>query len=133
MDRPARELGGNPPGPAVRPAAPVQEINLATIELTRSDGIGGSVAPHEGPPGPHSVFADVATPFGDPAATDCGCHALLGDGTLDLLMKFHRPTLVSVLNLNNLPSGAFVPLKIRGNLEDGTPFEARDCIRLVPP
>ena len=72
-----------------------------------------------------------AVAFGDPAATDCGCHALVGDGALDLMMKFRRPTLVSVLNLTNLSSGAFVLLKIRGNLLDGTPFEARDCLRLV--
>jgi hypothetical protein len=41
----------------------VSTVDLATVRLSRADGVGGSVAPHEGPRGPHSVFEDVATPF----------------------------------------------------------------------
>ena len=41
----------------------VTAIDISTVELYRADGIGGSVAPHEGPPGPHSEYEDVATPF----------------------------------------------------------------------
>ncbi|MCZ6735823.1 MAG: hypothetical protein O7C65_08545, partial [Planctomycetota bacterium] len=40
----------------------VTEVDISSLLLSRADGVGGGVAPNEGPPGPHSVFADVATP-----------------------------------------------------------------------
>ena len=108
----------------------VTMVDLASITLSRADGIGGSVVPHEGPPGPHSVFEDVATPFyGDL----CDCHELGCDGILDLVMKFKSDDVVDALELDYLDSGALVPLVLRGTLLDSTPFEAMDCIRLVPP
>ncbi|MCH8164505.1 MAG: hypothetical protein IH889_02745, partial [Planctomycetes bacterium] len=109
----------------------VKDVDLSSLLLTRKDGDGGSIAPHEGPPGPHSVFEDVATPFeGDP---QCDCHALQGDGILDLSLKFSSSDLVAALNLDTLTAGEFVSLTLTGNLLDGTSFEADDCIRLVPP
>ncbi len=108
----------------------VGTIELASVELARADGVGGSAAPYEGPPGPHSVFEDVATPFeGEP----CECHDLEGDGIDDLSMKFKTDDLVSALGLDSLDPGALLELVVTGNLVDGTPFIARDCIRLVPP
>ena len=41
----------------------VADIDQSTLLLSRADGEAGSVAPHEGPPGPHSEFEDAATPF----------------------------------------------------------------------
>jgi hypothetical protein len=38
-----------------------------------------------------------------------------------------------VLELDDLDSGALVELVVTGNLLDGTPFMASDCVRLVPP
>ncbi|NIM47741.1 MAG: hypothetical protein GTO22_00500, partial [Gemmatimonadales bacterium] len=96
---------------------------------SRADGVGGSVAPHEGPPGPHSVFQDVATPFeGEP----CDCHELEGDGIDDLSMKFKTDELVSALGLDALDSGALVELAVRGNLTSGLEFIGKDCVKLVP-
>ncbi|MCH7522255.1 MAG: FG-GAP repeat protein, partial [Chloroflexi bacterium] len=46
------------------------DVDLSTVLLARADGVGGRVAPHEGPPGPHSVFGDDATPF-DGQPWDC--------------------------------------------------------------
>jgi len=107
----------------------VGQADLATVRLERSDGIGGSVQPNEGPPGPHSVFEDVATPFpGEP----CDCHDLAGDGIDDLSMKFKSQEVVAALELNDLPPGAPVELCVGGELLDGTEFEACDCIRIVP-
>ena len=106
------------------------QVDLTTLLLSRAIDVGGSVPPIEGPPGPHSVLADVATPFeGEP----CDCHDLDEDGTIDLSMKFSSQEVVTELELNDLPGGAFVELVLSGNLLDGTPFEASDCIRLVPP
>ena len=109
----------------------VTTVDLGSILLVRKDGVGGSIAPHEGPPGPHSVFEDVATPFeGD---EQCDCAELEGDGFLDLSLKFKSSDLVEALDLDDLKAGELVSLTLKGNLLDGTPFEADDCIRLVPP
>lgn len=107
----------------------VTEVDISTLLISRADGVGGMVAPHEGPPGPHTVLEDVATPFdGQP----CDCHELEGDGILDVSMKFKVDDLVEGLDLDNLPGGSMVELVVTGNLVDGTPFIASDCIRTVP-
>jgi len=108
----------------------VMKIDIDTVELARADGVGGSVAPHEGPPGPHSVHEDVGTPFHGEA---CDCHEAGGDGIVDLFMKFKSDGVVVILLLNELDPGALVELVVTGSLLDGTPFAATDCIRLVPP
>ena len=107
----------------------VTEIDVSSVLLSRADGLAGEVAPHEGPPGPHSVFADVATPFdGEP----CDCHELEGDGIVDLSMKFRTDDVVAALELDALEGD--VELVVTGTLLDGTGFtSASDCIRLVPP
>ena len=104
-------------------------IDVGSVLLARVDRIGGSVAPNEGPPGPHTVLADVATPFDGEL---CGCHELEGNGILDLSMKFRTQRIVEELQLSNLPGGTFVGLVASGTLIDGTPFMASDCIRIVP-
>jgi hypothetical protein len=100
-------------------------IDPSTLLLSRADGVGGTVAPL-----PHFTrIGDDAAPFdGEP----CGCHELEGDGVPDLKMKFHRTTVTEALGLGDLPGNAVVELVLTGNLTDGRPFEARDCIRIVP-
>jgi len=108
----------------------VTTIDVSTVRLARADGVGGEVAPLEGPPGPHSVFDDVATPFeGEP----CDCHDLTGDGITDLMMHFKTDDVVDILQLDDLDPGALVELVVSGELNDGTEFFASDCVRLVPP
>ncbi|MHC4416241.1 MAG: FG-GAP-like repeat-containing protein [Planctomycetota bacterium] len=108
----------------------VEEVDIASLRLSRADGVGGNAAPNEGPPGPHTVLDDVATPF---AGELCDCHDLAGDGVLDLSMKFMTQIVVAALELNDLPAGATVELVLTGTRQDGTPFRASDCIGLVPP
>ena len=108
----------------------VSMVDISSLLLSRADGIGGSVAPNEGPPGPHTVIGDAATPFyGD----GCACHEEDGDGIPDLKMKFKTDDLVPALELNDLDPGALVELVLSGTTYDGKPFIAHDCIRLVPP
>lgn len=47
-------------------------------------------------------------------------------------MRFRRPQLTNVLQLDGLPGGTLIELVLSGNLLDGTPFTANDCIMLVP-
>ncbi|MCZ6735881.1 MAG: hypothetical protein O7C65_08835, partial [Planctomycetota bacterium] len=109
----------------------VKDVDISSILLSRKDGGGGSVAPNEGPPGPFSEFEDTATPFA--GEEQCDCHDLEGDGIQDLMMHFVTDDVVAALGLNDFDPGALVPLTLSGNLVDGTPFSASDCVRLVPP
>jgi hypothetical protein len=103
----------------------VSSIDLSSISLARADGVGGSVEPNEGPPGPRSRLEDTGTPFDGDL---CDCHDLEGDGIIDLSMKFRTQLLVSELELESLSSGDEVEIIVRGSLIDGSPFEGRDCI-----
>jgi hypothetical protein len=102
----------------------VADVDFDTIELSRADGVGGSVAPLR------AGLEDVGTPFeGEP----CDCHEMGGDGWEDLTLKFSSQEAVAALELNGLEGGTFVELLVTGTLLDGTPFVGSDCIRLVPP
>ncbi|UCG34109.1 MAG: hypothetical protein JSU68_05625 [Phycisphaerales bacterium] len=107
----------------------VSWIVLDSVRLSRADGVGGEVAPHEGPQGPHSVYEDVATPFdGEP----CACHEAEGDDILDLSMKFQTEDVVAVLELDQEDGGTLLELVVTGRLNDGTEFQTSDCIQVVP-
>ncbi|MHC4947964.1 MAG: hypothetical protein ACYTG1_06855 [Planctomycetota bacterium] len=108
----------------------VTEIDLSTVMITRADGMGGAAYPHEGPPGPHSTYEDTATPF---PGELCDCHEMLGDGFLDLNLKFKTQEVVDALDMNDFMPGALVELVVSGLLLDATEFSASDCVRLVPP
>ena len=105
----------------------VSTIDEDTIVLFRADGVGGEVRPAAGPPGPHTVIDDVATPFHGEV---CACHTLAGDGTLDLLMRFRRPTVIDVLDLGVLPRGSVVELVLAATLFDGTTITVTDCVTI---
>jgi hypothetical protein len=108
----------------------VMDVDISTLRISRLDGMGGEVAPHEGPPGPHTVYSDVATPFDNDG---CECQEMTGDGIMDISMKFDTPDVVAGLEMGDLDPGSLVPLLITGNLMDGTAFAGMDCVRLVPP
>jgi hypothetical protein len=109
------------------PGADVRKINESSIRVARVDGVGGAVAPNEGPPGPHSSFEDMGTPFEGPV---CGCNARARDGQLDLALRFSGPALMSGLRLERTRTETPIELRIMGRLLDGTPFQATDCITI---
>ena len=83
----------------------------------------GAVSVKRGP-----KVRDLATPFIGPF---CDCHGLGADGHDDLVLRFSGATLVNELNLASFPNGEAVDLRVSGELLDGTPFVAGDCIQLV--
>jgi hypothetical protein len=103
-------------------------VDPTTIILSRVDGVGGSVGPHEGPPGPRSVMKDVATPG---QADGCACHPMVGDGIDDWFLYFDADELVEALQLDNVAHGTMIPVHVQGALFDGRAFSGVDCIRVV--
>lgn len=109
------------------PTFDVTQVDTDSLALKRADGVGESVRPLSGPPGPGIRFEDVATPFSGP---ECGCNDLGADGLEDLTLKFSIPDLAQALQLSSFAAGASVELTLSGTLRDGTPFRASDCIVL---
>lgn len=108
---------------------PAADVDQATLALVRADGVGGSVAPFFGPPGPNPQIVDVTS--ANPGA-DCTCDGGGGDAVDDLLLKFLIPDLATTLELLEEAPGAEVALKLTGQREDGRLFEAIDCVILMP-
>lgn len=115
---------------AGRPGADVRNIDAESLRLVRVDGVGGSVMPHEGPPGPHTLVQDVATPFDGAAG---GCHTAAGDGRVDLVLHFAVQTIVAGLELDQVPSESSVEVQLTGRLTDGSTLGASDVIVVVHP
>lgn len=107
----------------------VMDVDLASLWLARADGEGEPVAPLDGPSGPGFEYEDVATPY--LGEEPCGCNEMMGDGFMDLTMKFRTQMVVNALMLCETPNGTSVELMLTGTLADGTPFVAYDCIWIV--
>lgn len=97
----------------------VSQVNLNSLRLSRADCIGGSLKPTM------TTVADGASPFG---GTPCDCHDLTGDGTNDLLLKFKRSGLLTVLLLQTMNPGDVVELALTGTMNDDCSFVAYDCV-----
>jgi hypothetical protein len=109
----------------------VTQIDLSTVRLSRTDCVGGSVAPNNGPPGPPIRFRDLNHPYDGGGPCSCTVNQS-SDGLLDLVMKFSADDLVTALELNDLPEGAVVEVVLTGMLDGGCNFNASDCVRMVP-
>jgi hypothetical protein len=108
----------------------VASIDVMTVTLSRTDGVGGSVRPLQGPPGPRPQWGDVASPSpGGP----CTCGSSTSDGMVDLVLQFDQAQMVQALQLERLRSSAEVELRLNGRLRDGTPFEVVDCVTVQTP
>jgi hypothetical protein len=126
----ARSRGVTPVALAGDVGIDFSRIDLSSLRLSRADGVGGSVAPLEGPPGPHTEFGDATAPKG---SSGCPCELSAPDGIEDLLMYFSTRDLVSALQLGSASGGQSFDLVITASLNDGTPFRSdTDCIVIVP-
>jgi hypothetical protein len=67
-------------------------------------------------------IADVATTF---EGELCDCHDAMGDGWMDLTLKFKTQDLVHLL------TDPVVQLTLTAMLWDGTPLEISDCVKVV--
>jgi hypothetical protein len=101
----------------------VGEVNLGTVQLTRPGFDSGvSVFPIQ------ITFSDTGTPFeGQP----CGCHALGGDGELDIDLKFDKQEIVDAFELEKEADGTFVELQVSGLMKGEFEFAGRDCVRII--
>ncbi|MCP3979027.1 MAG: hypothetical protein GY716_06800 [bacterium] len=115
----------------------ITALDLASVRIERADGIGGFVLPYDGTTGPGVVFADFNQPndldVGDgPEQVSCSCNDVNApDGIVDVQIPFRTDDLVSELQLDGLPMGTEVALRLTGEFADGTPFVASDCMALV--
>ena len=78
---------------------PADMVNFSSLQLKRADGVGGSVAPVNDTPGPKVVVDDVATPFDGEL---CDCHEMMGDGIMDVSMKFETMAVVDAFGLGDI-------------------------------
>jgi parallel beta-helix repeat protein len=92
----------------------VSEIDASTLLL-------------EGVPPLRYSFEDVSTPLED--GEECDCTDEGPDGLMDLTLKFQKSELAATLG--NAYSGDVLPLTLTGQMNDGTPFEAMDCVVIV--
>ena len=97
----------------------VTTVDAASLLLARADGIGDTIAPTSW------VLQDAGTPF---SGALCGCHRRVGDGIVDLSLKFDNLAVGSALQLGSVAPNASVKLVLVGTLSDGCEFIAADCM-----
>jgi hypothetical protein len=96
------------------PAFDVDDVDVATLLLE-------GVAPLR------SGYEDVATPTEFEGG--CACTTAGPDGHTDLTLKFNRAEVSDALC--DVSPGETIPLALTGALNDGTPFDAVDCVVIV--
>ncbi len=107
----------------------VNNIDLDSLDLHRCDGVGGSATPLAD----HTKVEDLNHPADEPTACGgCTCNDdQSSDGVDDLSLKFRTSTTLAALGLG--AGDGVVTLELTGEMLDGTPFCARDCVVVVPP
>ncbi len=100
-----------------------------SLELRRCDGAGGSATPIAN----QTKLKDLNHPNdGDVQCGECSCNDdQSSDGITDLSLKFATNDLVAAGLIG--PGEGQVGLELTGELADGTPFVARDCVAVLPP
>jgi len=103
---------------------PVAVLGTATFDVSR---INVSTVHLEGIEPLRYDYKDVAAPVVNGEA--CECSTAGPDGNLDLTLKFQKSDIVATLG--TVSKGDVVPLTLTDQLEDGTSFEAVDCVMIV--
>jgi len=112
------------------PAFDVNNVDVESLTLRWTDGVGGEVSPLGSRHGVQFTIRDAAASFpGDL----CECHTDRRDGHDDLVLKFAVSEAVDALELDDAEPGSSIMLTLSGNLIDGTPFEASDCVVMGGP
>ncbi|NIO27663.1 MAG: T9SS type A sorting domain-containing protein [Candidatus Latescibacteria bacterium] len=114
-DHPKKNKGG------VMPAAIVGSGNFDVTEVDISTLLLEGVAPLR------SSFEDVTRPA--TGGDDCACTTGGPDGFMDLTLKFNCQKIAAAIG--PAEDGDVVALTITGSLQDGTPFEASDCVTIL--
>lgn len=96
----------------------VNDIDLSTLRLEGVEPLSQGGGP---------TIKDVATPIGE--VEDCECATYGPDGVDDVSMKFNAQDIAAVVPPGNHKDTRV--LTLTGQLTDGTPFEASDCITIV--
>ncbi|HKQ50617.1 MAG TPA: hypothetical protein VJZ71_21280, partial [Phycisphaerae bacterium] len=104
----------------------VRQVDVATLRLTRADIVSGEVAPHNG----QASVGDAGAPT---SQTLCACNDTNADGIDDLDVRFRLDDTIAALQLAGIPDYTEVPLKLKGQFLNGTPFAAIDCVTILPP
>lgn len=101
----------------------VTQVDTTTLRLQRADGAGSQVP----------LIGLAVGDYGTPVYTGlCDCAIWSPDGITDLSMVVDVPTLVTQLGLFSDPIGSQVEIEMVGELIDGTPFTAQDCVTINP-
>ena len=72
-------------------------------------------------------YEDVSTPVQN--GDECDCTSAGPDGTMDLTLKFLTRDIAAAIGA--VSDGDEIALTLTGQLLDGTPFEASDCVRIL--
>jgi hypothetical protein len=106
----------------------VNNIDLDSLDLHRCDGVGGSATPLAD----HTHVSDLNHPGGPVGCGECQCNDdQSSDGIDDLSMKFRTDETLAALGIG--VGDGVVTVELTGNMNDGSPFCARDCVIVVPP
>jgi hypothetical protein len=111
----------NPLNPRSQGRLPVAILGTADFDVTDIDV---STILLEGVAPVRFAYEDVAAPVVDGEA--CECDTLGADGFMDLTLKFRTQDIVAALG--PVAVGDVIELTLTGELNDGTLFEATDCV-----
>lgn len=112
--------------PRSRGVVPMAVLGTSTLNVRDIDV--GSVRLADSFEPERTAIEDVARAF---STTPCECIATGTDGIEDLVLMFSSEDVAAALG-NTAPGGATI-LTMTGQLANGTPFEARDCLGIVAP
>jgi hypothetical protein len=101
----------------------VDQVDIGTVGISRGGNFKDVIVR------PIQIdYADTGTPF---IGEGCECHALTGDGLLDLDLKFDKAELITAFGLDEEEDGTFVQLQVFGLAKGEIEFAGTDCIRVI--